>query len=795
MNTQNKTNYTLLELLECEIQIPVIQRDYVQGCALNAQMEEKRDDFVRKLLNALLPTGRPYNLDFVYGAPEIKGGAFLPLDGQQRLTTLFLLHWILLQMVEDCPDRLACLRKLTGFSYKTRISSDRFCRKICVESFSFDGYDSLEAAIKDKNWYVADIAADPTVKAMMQMVAVMEKMLKEKPYCENLNVMCGNLLKGRRITFDLLNMVDYHLTDGLYVKMNARGKELTPFENRKADLIAFFSYDAEVKDHFTDKIEHDWNDLFWSYAYEDYEKRNNAEREKVSRKVYPRMDERFMSFFNNMLRLMYFVNYSGKNEAKAGDYKPGVWEQVAVVLSNARLREFLFGSLDWLYKTHKEYDGGLPKFFSDVFYTNEPVGRMDDGERRVRLFVAKNDVDMGDGNVDLFNLISRSSEDFRSEHIMLYALLLYCVKFDVSVVDNDLLGYIRKCRNYLLELKQQNTAKVTVESNVRVNNMNAYLDNFVKFMNEGDVATESIEVGCLRRNIEDMDYVKGCIEAFEKVFELCGDGKIKCNDVWDAMQAFRLANAVEKVQLFIAFGYRGKDFGDCNYGKRIFMGCDTNTKDDGVQRWEMHFRMNGGKLAPWVEKYVTAFAKVRDVKTLISQAQKTVPHSVADYMLRYPEIVAAQVYKRKDLNGAPFYYAMPNPWNDFDIIVIHSFSSRPLIGYNICPMVNAVFRRLSFRDEGVCWYEGLNSQKEGIRFHDKDDNEVFSFYFFEKEWYVWRGFNLLSPSLRNLFAPKETDDNGDEYWNMLEQPGKDLIEQAVDFLEKVYLLLKKKKLI
>jgi hypothetical protein len=36
----------------------------------------------------------PLNLDFIYGSMEShRPSDFLPLDGQQRLTTLFLLHW------------------------------------------------------------------------------------------------------------------------------------------------------------------------------------------------------------------------------------------------------------------------------------------------------------------------------------------------------------------------------------------------------------------------------------------------------------------------------------------------------------------------------------------------------------------------------------------------------------------------------------------------------------------------------------------------------------------------------
>ena len=51
---------------------------------------------------------------------------FIPLDGQQRLTTLFLLHWYLAQITPDqdlCDRLLTALHRADGlarFTYETR---------------------------------------------------------------------------------------------------------------------------------------------------------------------------------------------------------------------------------------------------------------------------------------------------------------------------------------------------------------------------------------------------------------------------------------------------------------------------------------------------------------------------------------------------------------------------------------------------------------------------------------------------------------------------------------------------
>ena len=69
------------------IEIPLIQRDYAQGRS-DDKAQEIRSGFLRYLLDAV-DTDGSVSLDFVYGKAD--GGVFHPLDGQQRLTTCFVL--------------------------------------------------------------------------------------------------------------------------------------------------------------------------------------------------------------------------------------------------------------------------------------------------------------------------------------------------------------------------------------------------------------------------------------------------------------------------------------------------------------------------------------------------------------------------------------------------------------------------------------------------------------------------------------------------------------------------------
>ena len=72
-----------------KIIIPIIQRDYAQG-RRDPEIGRVRARFLDALHSAV--TGEPITLDFVYGDID-ENGVMTPLDGQQRLTTLFLLHW------------------------------------------------------------------------------------------------------------------------------------------------------------------------------------------------------------------------------------------------------------------------------------------------------------------------------------------------------------------------------------------------------------------------------------------------------------------------------------------------------------------------------------------------------------------------------------------------------------------------------------------------------------------------------------------------------------------------------
>ena len=280
-NTEVKSNFISF-YRNNNIEIPLIQRDYVQGSNLQA---EKRDAFIDSLYAALIDETTNCDLDFIYGT--FKNGFFFPLDGQQRLTTLYLLHWYLLNKcrIEDAESYANITKGINfderQFTYKTRRSSTAFCQKL-IAFHPKSLPETISKKIKEQNWFSEDWQQDPSIIAMLDMLDALNNKFK-KLTAPSIAKMLERLLNTQAISFDKLDMGAYKLTDSLYIKMNARGKQLTAFENFKANLIKRIEEQKWkesdcITDHFSHKMDTIYTDLFWEYRGEvnviDYEVTN-----------------------------------------------------------------------------------------------------------------------------------------------------------------------------------------------------------------------------------------------------------------------------------------------------------------------------------------------------------------------------------------------------------------------------------------------------------------------------------------------------------------------------------------
>ncbi len=273
-------------LKDNKITIPIVQRDYAQG---RAEQVIVRKRFLKSLLSAI-KGDKNVLLDYVYGNQEKDN--IIPLDGQQRLTTLWLLHWYLAMKLNLIQQDEVIKNTLLKFSYETRVSSSDFCESLCNEPIS-----SVHD-IEKKNWFYSNYTNEPTISAMLRMLKGtgeedgIDEVLQTANDTElrsYWDCLTREYLDNERppIAFYYFPLEKYRLTDDLYIKMNARGKALTDFENFKADFLDLvkkrFKEDnnnnsieedeLEIKAGsrkfaFASKMDNAWTDIFWKYKTE-----------------------------------------------------------------------------------------------------------------------------------------------------------------------------------------------------------------------------------------------------------------------------------------------------------------------------------------------------------------------------------------------------------------------------------------------------------------------------------------------------------------------------------------------
>ena len=236
------------------IVIPIIQRDYAQG-RKGQDINRVRERFLDSLHSAI--TDKPITLDFIYGDID-EDGVLYPLDGQQRLTTLFLLHWYAAKK-EAVPESEYSF--LYNFSYETRYSARDFCRKLIEFTPAFQ--EEISKEIINQYWFPLDWKKDPTISSMLVVLDAIHEKFSD---VDNI----WDKLKDNAITFYFLAIEDMGLTDDLYIKMNSRGKPLTQFEHFKAELERKISLvDKDLSQRILSKIDREWTELLWQYRDKD----------------------------------------------------------------------------------------------------------------------------------------------------------------------------------------------------------------------------------------------------------------------------------------------------------------------------------------------------------------------------------------------------------------------------------------------------------------------------------------------------------------------------------------------
>ncbi len=261
MTMENNKNIkmTFWELLcNFKVEIPIIQRDYAQG---RDSASELRDRFLDSLISSIR-NERELRLDFIYGDSFNIDGmrAFHPLDGQQRLTTLWLIHWYIAFRINKLPQER---NRFRNFRYVIRESSDEFFTFLTDISLDYES-GKLCDAIQGQNCFYKKWKQDPTVVSALNMIDCIDKKLADADDLKsNWNVLVE---PDCPICFFLLPLKDIGQSDDLYIKMNARGKALSGYENFKADLVKVIRDNGwGEKLEYSKLLDGDWTDIFWRH--------------------------------------------------------------------------------------------------------------------------------------------------------------------------------------------------------------------------------------------------------------------------------------------------------------------------------------------------------------------------------------------------------------------------------------------------------------------------------------------------------------------------------------------------
>ena len=355
-----------------KVRIPIIQRDYAEG-RQNPDVKRKITNFLKQMLDVIYGNKANASLDFIYGYVQNEKGikcdvstweqaqniafAFEPLDGQQRLTTLFLLYWVLGRE----SDLIDTRDGKSLFIYATRESSTNFCNTLVLQNarkiisdwktvvkntkeendnaktmreLEDDKYrallkypnkniPSLSLYIKNQTWFKWNWRTDPTVCSMLNVIDLLIKMI-DSDNRGGYDVVCANNKNLDNVHFSLLDKLECN-GQLLFVKMNARGKELSEFDLTKSELEEdiekqfLFQKSSLNKTEWTQKLDGNWLDFCWhkitdNWTEDDWETNNIYEVENYLLRLIKRVIGK--NFFNKRGLLLQCLEKQPEDQTK-----------------------------------------------------------------------------------------------------------------------------------------------------------------------------------------------------------------------------------------------------------------------------------------------------------------------------------------------------------------------------------------------------------------------------------------------------------------------------------------------
>ena len=765
------------------VAIPMIQRDYVQGADINF---EKRDKFVRSMLESLSHDDcKEYELDFIYGSSDAdnESGHFQPIDGQQRLTTLALLAWSLNNLTEG-----KYADHLPGLTYYTRPSTEQFLNHLKKYRITQPYTRVSEHLTTFPGWFARNWMQDPSIMAMLEMLDKLDQLLREE-YADRLEYIAKRFFTDSPLAFERLDMKALNLGDDLYIKMNARGKMLTPFENLKAGFEGLLAKDfsnsfydfgsipwgenmPSIHEYFVYAIEHDWCDLLWPSAHKRWSILSDDEKQKVA---YPRIDEEFMRLLDFVSHFLFFAQSDEKEPKQELFNLDRDGKRDALYRRNKQNVEMLLRVLDIFVKISKSRLG-IVGFFQKIF-TRE----YDPQQKRINLYE-----DVAD--TDLFNLCLTDRLTYVTE-IMLWATVQYLINHPAAIEcpDDNMRDYLRIIMGWLSTKRQRLMDGVKVGRNIRLSDfkeaaeiieiLSSTEDLFGTLLQtkHATLEQERRKAGYLAIGKYDIVRILSTCHELYYCFTLLYDSIDEFTTTEDYISKFEKFIGMkddDRIRALVAHEYYGVPTMNNHY----FYGLERH--------WDFFFTIPendaGGKLCRM------AFT---DWMMNAPKSNKiTDKTNFAYYIYKYPEFLNAVASW-----GTPLHYFIRSEESQYIVWAVKTMSTRPIMGYNVDPFGYAVSKlaKLTYNDFEL--YDSSYYSERGklyLQRKNESGDVAMTVECTHEGWLISIGDGRFAPvkKFRKRFEVSDgniVDNEGEflfERMTLLDLPGCDRIETMVKFI-------------
>ena len=305
----NNSSYFKKLINDYIIYVPEFQRNYLQGDDSNESIKYKRNRLLDDIFSCIESQSKSIDLGFIYGRVEdsYKRKLFYPYDGQQRLTTLYFLYLLIYFKFKNY-DEIQSFKNKKKLSYQTRISTNRFIESflswildskerdnIYNDFWNKDGKD-LKGFIMSQDWFMmTEWNYDVSIINMLSIIVEISERVK---YLGDRTGIVNFIDKDENnpFQFDFIYVDDISKSDDLYIKINARGKALSPFENLKSDIDKYW------KDEDKTKLDAEWTEYVWNQLDV-----NDKNKEKS-------FDNSFYNLLSNIFYLQYLVSLKDIND-------------------------------------------------------------------------------------------------------------------------------------------------------------------------------------------------------------------------------------------------------------------------------------------------------------------------------------------------------------------------------------------------------------------------------------------------------------------------------------------------